>query len=246
MKIISLNTWCGIVYEPLIKFVESHGVDTDIFCFQEVRNGYYQDKNKGVNERPSFYSDVEKILPGHRGYFSEMSQGVGIATFVKKEFEIEKVDTHEILSKEDTNHIKMEDGWSYYSRLMQSIIFRDKNIVIHNFHGIPGNFKKDTPERILQTDRILEILNSHNMPQLIVGDFNLDIDTDAIKRIEKKMKNLIRHSGIKTTRNSLYKSYETLPFADYAFVSNEIKVQNFEVLNDEVSDHLALSLEIDL
>jgi len=230
--------------EPLKIFIKQHADKTDIFCFQEVRNGYYGDKEKGSNEWVNMFSDIEKMLPNHKGYFSEMSQGVGIASFVNQNIKVEKVDTHEILSKEDTHHIKMEDGWSYYARLMQSINLNDGELIVHNFHGIPGDLKKDTPERKLQTDRILDVINSNNESQVIVGDFNLNINTEAISKIEEKMRNLIKEKNIKTTRNSLYKSYTTLPYADFAFVSKDIEVKDFKVLQDEVSDHLALSLEI--
>lgn len=230
--------------EPLKKFIKQHSNTTDIFCFQEVRNGEYQNEEKRPSEWVEMFSDIKKIIPNYEGYFSPMSKGVGIATFVKKNIKLNKVDTYEILSKEDTASIKMEDGRSYYSRLMQSIYLTNEKLIIHNFHGIPGNLKIDTPERKLQTDRILEIINYNNEPQIIMGDFNLDIKTEAISRIEEKMRNLIKEEGIKTTRNGLYKSYITLPFADFAFVTKEIVVQKFEVLQDEVSDHLALSLEI--
>lgn len=232
------------MYDQLKSFIKQHSDKTDIFCFQEVRNGFYGDKEKGSNEWVNMFSDIEKMLPDHQGYFSEMSQGVGIATFVNKNIKVNKVDTNEILSKEDTHHIKMEDGWSYYARLMQSINLNDRELIIHNFHGLPGNMKKDTPERKLQTDRILEIINEGNENQIIVGDFNLDINTEAIYRIDKKMRNLIKEKEVKTTRNNLYKSYTTLPYADFAFVSNDIEVIDFNVLQDEISDHLALSLEI--
>ncbi len=43
MKLISLNTWCGIKYDLLMKFLEEHSSEIDIFCFQEVRNGKYGD-----------------------------------------------------------------------------------------------------------------------------------------------------------------------------------------------------------
>lgn len=243
MKLISLNSWCGIISEPLKNFINQHSKEIDIFCFQEIRNGYYGNKEKGSKEWVNMFSDIEKMLPNHRGYFSEMSQGVGIATFINTNIKVEKVDTHEILSKEDTHHIKMEDGCSYYARLMQSIDLNNGDLVIHNFHGIPGNLKRDTSERKLQTDRILEVINSINKPQIIVGDFNLDINTEAIYRIEEKMRNLIKEGSIKTTRNSLYKSYDILPYADFAFVSKNIKVKDFQVLQEEVSDHLALLLE---
>ena len=42
MRLITLNTWCGIIKEPLRSFIEKHKDNTDIFCFQEVRNGFYK------------------------------------------------------------------------------------------------------------------------------------------------------------------------------------------------------------
>lgn len=244
MKIISLNTWCGELYEPLKNFIKKHSIDIDVFCFQEIRNGEYENKEKGFTEWTNMFSDIEKILPNHKGFISEMSKGVGIATFVNKNIKVNKVETHEILSKEDTHHIKMAEGWSYYARLMQSIIFEDKKPILHNFHGIPGREKKDTPERKLQIDRVLEIINSNDKPQIIIGDFNLDMNTEAISRLEEKMRNLVKEKNINATRNSFYKLYEALPFADYAFTSEGIEVKEFKVLQDEISDHLALFLEI--
>ena len=56
------------------------------------------------------------------------------------------------------------------------------------------------------------------------------------------MKNLIKEYNIQSTRTSLYEKSEK--FADYVFVSPEIVVKDFKLLPDEVSDHLALFLEI--
>ncbi len=39
MKLITLNTNGGRVFEPLMNFIKTHSSDTDIFCFQEVFNG---------------------------------------------------------------------------------------------------------------------------------------------------------------------------------------------------------------
>ena len=36
MKVISLNTYIGHVFEPLMKFIEEQAPSTDIFCFQEM------------------------------------------------------------------------------------------------------------------------------------------------------------------------------------------------------------------
>ena len=57
------------------------------------------------------------------------------------------------------------------------------------------------------------------------------------------MKNLVIEGGFKTTRTSLYERKESMPFADYTFVTNGIKVNSFEVLPDEVSDHSPMLLD---
>ena len=78
----------------------------------------------------------------------------------------------------------------------------------------------------------------------MVGDFNLDIKTKAVSLLENNMRNLIKEGNFTTTRNSNFKRQSIMPFADYIFISKEIEVKNFQVLQDEVSDHLALLLEI--
>ena len=56
--------------------------------------------------------------------------------------------------------------------------------------------------------------------------------------------NLIRTHGILSTRTHLYEKEER--FADYIFTKNNVQVQEFRVLPEEVSDHAALFLECSL
>ena len=59
------------------------------------------------------------------------------------------------------------------------------------------------------------------------------------------MENLIAKYRITNTRNAEYKDMELYKdyIADYVFVSPEIKVSDFKVLPDVVSDHAVLMLE---
>lgn len=244
MKLISLNLWCGIKYEALQAFLNLHAPEIDIFCFQEVRNGQYDKPEENTGERVNLFDDLKLILTDFNGYFTEMATGVGIASFVRKNIEIKEFKATQILSGQETSHLKMANGDSYYPRVAHSIILKDKNLIIHNFHGIPGEHKKDTPERELQTDRLLEMTSGNN-PQIIVGDFNLDLHTQAIERLGDKMQNLIKIFDVKTTRNANYRPFESIPFADYAFLSPDIKINGFKALPDEVSDHLALFIDFE-
>ncbi|MEI7810660.1 MAG: endonuclease/exonuclease/phosphatase family protein [bacterium] len=244
MKLITLNTWCGKIYEPLKKFIIDHSNDTDIFCFQEIRNGKYLDYPERNEEVTNLYKDIEAMLPNFKGYYTEMVPGVGIATFVKN-LKVEKINSSIILSTEELANINILQNMTPFPRVLQIISLKNPKISICNFHGVPGDLKKDTKERDLQTKRVLKLLNDSEEPKILVGDFNLNIDTKAIVEFGEKMKNLVKESTFKTTRSSLYERKEIMPFADYIFVSKDIKVKNFKVLPDEVSDHLALELEFD-
>ena len=233
MKLISLNVWEGQIYEPLKNFVLYHSKDTDIFCFQEMIR----------REELNLFKEIQMLLPDFTGYLTEQVPGVGLAMFIKNNIKIEKVDSFSILSTRDIKDLLRSDGSGYYPRMMQVISLKESKINIFNFHGVPGNLKQDTKERKLQTKRLEEILSSFNDSKILAGDFNLSPDTEAISAMEKQMKNLIKESNFKTTRSKYYDKKDVMPFADYAFVSPDIKVKNFEVLQDEVSDHLPIMLE---
>ena len=86
-----------------------------------------------------------------------------------------------------------------------------------------------------------DFLNTLDAPVILCGDFNLRPDTESIKILEENMHNLVKDYNIQSTRTSLYPKAER--FADYILTSNEIIVQDFKVLPDEVSDHSPLWVE---
>ena len=90
--------------------------------------------------------------------------------------------------------------------------------------------------------------------KIIGGDFNLNPDTKSVKIFEEVgYKNLIMDFGIKNTRNEIsWKQFQNKPgfvkqyFADYVFVSKDVKVRKFEVPYNEISDHLPQILEFEV
>jgi hypothetical protein len=121
---------------------------------------------------------------------------------------------------------------------------------ISNVHGVsrPGD-KLDTPERILASDILIEEGGKKGgMNRIILGDFNLNENTESIALFEKNgFRNLIKEYNIKTTRN--HHIWDKFPndkqmYSDYVFVGPEVEVKNFEVLPDIVSDHQPLFLEV--
>jgi len=122
-------------------------------------------------------------------------------------------------------------------------------LAICNFHGRsrPGD-KLDTPERLSQSQGLIDCFRSLPLPLILGGDFNLDIHSTSISLLEKAgYKNLITEYAIRTTRNRIiWDKYPATPqlYSDYVFVSPDISVTDFIVPENEISDHLPLILRI--
>ena len=236
MKIITLNTWGGRVSQ-IDAFILSHASDVDIFCFQEVHAKKTKEADISQKERPEFFEELQKLLPDFLGIFTEQVPHTGLAIFVRNNLEIEQMDSYVLLSADEL--LPPQN----YPRIVQAITLKDPHITILNFHGTPGGEKKDSPQREKQMDRLHKVLNRYTTEKILLGDFNLRPDTKAISGIENIMRNLVIEHGIKTTRTKLYKKKDEMPFADYIFVTSKINVNEFKVLEDEVSDHMPLYLD---
>ena len=74
MKLITLNTWGGQIFEPLMRFVEQHATEADIFCFQEMLFGDSPDFTPVYRARLNLYIEVAKKLAGFTGFQHRASE----------------------------------------------------------------------------------------------------------------------------------------------------------------------------
>ncbi|MDD4938500.1 MAG: endonuclease/exonuclease/phosphatase family protein [Candidatus Shapirobacteria bacterium] len=226
MKIIFLNAWQGQV--PSIKqFIIDNISSTDIFCFQESFN--FDSEIFCLN----YMADYQYFFDRKR--VSDKDEFIN-TTFVKKDFSVLETKT---LGQGDTsvglgifNKIKTPNG---------------KIFNLCNFHGHarPGD-KQDTLDRIKQSQKIIDFLKNFSGPKIIGGDFNLDRDIKSTRLFEENgYKSLIKEFNITNTRNEIsWRKYPTKQhFADHLFITPDIKITNFSVPYNEVSDHLPLVLE---
>ncbi len=238
MKIITLNTWGGRVYQPLLDFLETYK-NVDILCFQEI----YHKSNKVLVEdkgdKLNLFSDLVSILKEHEGYFNPSIPSYGLALFISKNLHI-----LEQGSKMIYDNPEYVSG-ANHPRNLQYIRFIDngKEFTIINVHGLwTGKGKTDTEDRLKQSVAIKNYIDSLKGIKILCGDFNLLPDTKSVSILEKGMRNLIKEYNITSTRTEFYGKPER--YADYIFISPELKVKDFRVLPDKVSDHSPLFLEI--
>lgn len=239
MKIIFFNIWHGKVWKGLKYFIQEQSKDTDIFCFLEVD--------------PDIQEKLIKILPKFDFYYSKGIKtgylgGVyeGRSVFVNRNIKILKNKRIKLF-----NTHKFDAGGMIYSEFE----IEGKKLFVGCVHGKakPGT-KVDTRLRLKQSEIIIKAFTNKKGPKIIGGDFNLNPDTKSIKMFEDAgYINLINEFDIKSTRNKIsWKNFSKDPgfvkqyFADYCFVSPEVKVKKFNVPYNEVSDHLPLILEFEV
>lgn len=258
MKLVSLNTWGGKLFDPLIKFIEEKKDDTDIFCFQEVFMGDKAETDPhGV--RLNLLSEVSQVLksfqpllhkaPERSLYFRDADLPVpcGVAAFVKHPIPVENAGGFLTWKKNliPEEKIKPSNG----NFLHFDLNTPSENITLGNLHGFLTfkSGKGNNPTTYYQAKKITEFFENHNesTKHILIGDFNLHPKAESIKIFEKSLRNLIQEYNILTTRNSNYKDMEKYSdyIADYCFVSNDVEVNDFKVLPDIVSDHQPLYLE---
>lgn len=240
MRIIFFNVWHGELWEGFKQYVLKEAKQTDVFCFTEVDPPLNLKLKElfGENFKP-FYHEIMKA-----NYLDGQIDGQGI--YVRNGIEVLDFEKHQIydITPDDCGILQTI-----------SININGKKLRIGSVHGKarPGE-KLDTPERINQSKNIIDVFSKMDGFKVIGGDFNLLPETESVKVFEKSgYKDLIKDFGIKTTRNQVsWDQFAAEPgyvkqyYADYCFVSPEIKIKSFEVPNLLISDHLPLVLDIEI
>ncbi len=254
MKLITLNVWGGKLYDPLISFISQHANDTDIFCFQDTLFGSEPSFSPVKKARLNLHNEIQNVLSGFtsdiyrdgdESYFENENLspdiGCGQAILVKGT-SAKIIESGGFRSHPESTYLR---GGDMVSGRCQWVKLRtpDGNLTVMNLHGLwqRSTNKKDTPERLQQSDKIRKFFEGIGHKKIICGDFNLVPDGNAMELLEKDMRNLIKQYGITSTRSKHYPKDEQ--FADYVLVSEDIEVENFQTEQVEVSDHLPLLIE---
>ncbi len=261
MKIISLNCWSGARGNLFFDFVKEHAATTDIFCFQEAYTAWPGAPEIKESEHMFLLQELTAFLPDFIPFFAAKSHGSyesglvdwpvnrGQILFIRSTFAILGYAAYEIGSTEQLERAVLSEG-----KVIAQVISLSRNGSLLNLvhmHGMsrPGT-KNDTPERLLQSQRLMEIVEQlPKGPIVLCGDFNLMPDTQSIALIEARLRNLITEFGITNTRNEISWGKHPPPqqhFADYTFISSGVHVISFEVPYNTISDHLPMILECEV
>lgn len=245
MKILCLNTWGGRLTDPLVAFLKQHD-DVDVFCFQEVYNEAHGKDTIWLDTNLDLLTDLKRALPNYYCYYDpHLSDYWGLAMFIKKGHVVKE--QGEWFVHKHKGHDYEREKIGHTAKNVQYVTLEDvkgKKVTVINFHGLwNGNGKGDSPERLEQSQELLDFCKRLTNSYVLCGDFNLLPESESLLMIERfGLRNLIRENNITSTRTSLYPKEGR--FADYAFISDGVELTSFTVLPDEVSDHAPLEIEI--
>lgn len=263
MRLISLNTFGGRVLKPLLEWIISEAPTTDIFCFQEILDASSIVEN-GLGWRSNLFTEIGSALPDFNGYFKPVREQLfernnnedivafGKATFVKKTYDVTRVGDIFIYG-EPGDYVVGDQMPKPNSLLYTEVVVNGVALMICNVHGLPfPGDKLDTPERLRQSEIIVNFASDLSGEKIICGDFNLLPETESVKMFERAgYTNLIKYFGIATTRGKLCKILHPeftnrQEFADYVFASAGVSAKSFSVPDVPISDHLPMILNFDL
>jgi len=242
-----------------VKFLNENKNNTDIFCLQEL----FKSDRSVINPnggRSNILEDLKKELSDFNFLFSPSYHGrdfehivdypltTGLCIFWKKS--IKPLNSGTIFTHLTENEFKSFPGTDEPDRPVNFQYLFLQNYIIINIHGYwnPAP-KSDVPERIEQSEKLIDFVKNQELPAILVGDFNLRMDTKSVAMFEENgFRNLVKESDAITTRTKYYdiKWRKIDKFADYIFVSKKLEVFDFKVMKDVVSDHSPLFIEFEI
>ena len=136
-----------------------------------------------------------------------------------------------------------------HPRALERVVLQldNKKVQLLNIHGIWNKGKVGDKRTIKECEFVLKVALDKEMPTIITGDFNLNPESESIKLINEKLKNLIDIYDIKPTRPIVRDGLDVGDSVDdYIFVNDKIKVKEFKVMKTDVSDNYPLILDFDI
>lgn len=254
LKVLQLNINADNYWSTLIPFLTSHNFD--IIQLQEVTG---KDTICGniASKRDGFMS-LQNTL-GQR-YFGELAIGntytsspysyMGNATFYKRDISLVEKKVF-WLNKLDTPFPSEENSFEKLGRNMLHLTLQkeERTFSIINTHLSWAPSPHEQPYQREKNKQILPYLFSLTSPIIFSGDFNIQADQPTIVEISGILKNLITENSISNTLNPrTHRVKQLFPpglAVDYIFVSKDIQIKNFRILDEDLSDHLGLTAEVE-
>ena len=185
---------------------------------------------------------------GHDAFHFDLEGLAEMGNYTKSKFKITK--GQNIFLQNHFTYTTDRSKWpdeDYRAVLVTDLKIGNKQLRVLNYHGIWTRDKQGNEKTLKACKMINNLALEAESEVVICGDFNLFPDTPSMKLFNKNYTSLVDKFNVKTTRpssNELSKLERNV--VDYIWVSKGIKINSFEVVLNDISDHLPLVLNFEI
>ena len=256
MKLINLNIAIRIDNaDKVARFLkEQHA---DIICLQEVCRIFDTSAKKKYHSQRVLDKALKETHP--YTFFSPMwvSESVREADKIVAEFGGLIESGQYIMSKYPITFASSDfvhKSYIYPMRFLEGdhgrclqraiILYKKKKLQIGNIHGHWTKDKMGDKKCEKQNQMIVEILQSENIPTILVGDVNLLPNAPSMKILNKHFRNIVSEYEITSTRPKFDDGLDSGGVVvDYVLTEGDIEVNDCYTIETDISDHYPLVLE---
>jgi len=255
LSILQLNLYCLNFLDDVEKYLQTHSFD--ILNLQEVAG---KDTFTRVikNKKDNLELLIKMLGPKYTHFFVKNDQITssptayfGNATFVRSSLTVMHQEIFWLYQRPKP-YSAMSQQYDEMSRsvLGVQILTGQKPLWIFNTHLAWSKSSKDTLIKVEQGTKLIKYISQVQTPFVLTGDFNVDSTSKVVKGLEKYARNLTAENHLLTTLNPrTHRVKDLFPpglAVDYIFVSKDLKVEKFAVVEEDVSDHFGLIVEIEI
>ena len=214
-------------------FNKYHNID----CFQELKNrlgyeGVLTKTTTRLNDPSSYFGKAILFKPA----FTLRSQQEIWMKPTKQLVQLPKTAEEIRQLSHNALHVQLEkDG---------------KTINCINTHLAWGPTPEDEQYKLDEAKILVDYMKNVSKPFVLSGDFNVTPDSQIVEWFDAMATYLITEYRITNTLNpNVHRAKILFPqglAVDYIYISKDIKVDNFEVITEDLSDHFGLKTKIEI
>ena len=212
-------------------------IDADVVILNEV---YMQGDCEELREQTKKLSK----LAGYPYYMDAIGKALpwaSIGNAILSKYPIEKYESIPVFAPTEEEKREGENEW-YEDRV---IICATLNVGEKRIKVVGTHFGLNGLEQERMVDKIISLIDKEEGEYILMGDFNLEPDSEVLKPIFNKMQSAQMVMGNTQKTFSTYNEEITI---DYIFVSKGIKINDFKRIDENASDHFpcvaTITLEI--
>jgi endonuclease/exonuclease/phosphatase family metal-dependent hydrolase len=255
LSLLQLNINSDNFWDKLIPYLKSH--DFDVLQFQEMTGK--GTINGNINAKIDTFIELQNILKEKyngelsvsQRYTSSPDSYMGNATFYKKSLHVSEKKIYVVHDNKEP-FPSDSNQFGIIGRTILHLTFEidGKKISFLNGHLAWAPTSSERPYQTEQGEKIINYLQTVPHPFVFSGDFNLNPQQPFIKKLEKIARNLTNEYKIKNTLNPrTHLAKELFPngvAVDYIFITDDITLKSFSVVEDNISDHFGLQMTIEV